>query len=282
MTKILDGKKLAAEIKAQLKVEVSDLKEKGIVPGLAVVLVGNNPASLIYVKNKEKACQELGINSEVINFLETVSGKELIEKITELNNNKNIHGILVQLPLPKQIDALKITAAIDPQKDVDCFHPQNIGKLFLNNPLFLPCTPAGILELLKKNLIEILGQDITIVGRSNIVGKPLALMLINAGATVTICNSKTRDLKAKCALADILISATGQAGLITADMIKQGAVVVDVGISRNADGKLQGDVDFEAVSEIASAITPVPGGVGPMTIAMLMKNTVDAAKKIID
>lgn len=275
---ILDGKKAAEEIKEELKAQILDLKKNGIIPGLAVVLVGNDLASRIYVRNKEKVCHELGIFSKIIGFPENASGKELLALIDCLNSRQEIHGILVQLPLPGNINEQKIISAIDPKKDVDCFHPENVGKMFLDQPEFLPCTPAGIIALLKKYKIEISGKDAVIVGRSNIVGKPLAAMLINESATVTVCHSKTGSLKEKCLGADILISATGIPGLITPDMVKTGAVVIDVGISRAEEGKLVGDVDFPEVKKIASAITPVPGGVGPMTIAMLMKNTVIAVK----
>ncbi|PIP27851.1 MAG: bifunctional methylenetetrahydrofolate dehydrogenase/methenyltetrahydrofolate cyclohydrolase FolD [Candidatus Moranbacteria bacterium CG23_combo_of_CG06-09_8_20_14_all_35_22] len=278
--KILDGKKLAEEIKKELKVEVLELKKNGIVPGLAVVMVGDDEASKIYVENKKRACEEIGINSEVYELEEKTEEEKLLKLIGKLNKDETVSGILVQLPLPKQIDKEKIILAIDPKKDVDCFHPENIGKIFLGlgQEKFFPCTPAGILEILKRSEIEIIGKDSVIVGRSNIVGKPLALMMINAGATVTVCNSKTKNLKEKCLGADILISAVGHAGLITADMIKQGAVVVDVGMNRNKEGKLVGDVDFLQVSKIASAITPVPGGVGLMTVAMLLCNTLRATK----
>ena len=274
MVKIIDGKKIAEEIKQELKKDISALAKKGIIPALAVVLVGEDNASQIYVKNKERVAKELGINSQIIKLGDKTSQEELEKIIKKLNQDKNIHGILVQLPLPAQLDEKRIINLIDPAKDVDCFHPENIGKMFIGNARFLPCTPAGIIELLKKSQIKISGEKITIVGRSNIVGKPLALMLLNENATVTICHSKTKNLKAETLQADILISAVGKAGLITADMVKKGATVIDVGINRNAEGKLVGDVDFKEVSKIASAITPVPGGVGPMTVAMLMKNVV--------
>jgi methylenetetrahydrofolate dehydrogenase (NADP+) / methenyltetrahydrofolate cyclohydrolase len=278
MKKILDGKKLAGEIRERLRAEVLDLKKKGIVPGLAVVLVGSDPASEIYVSKKKKACEEIGIYSQSYELNESVSESELIELIKKLNEDEKISGILVQLPLPKHINEQKIIEAIDPKKDADCFHPENIGKMFLADPRFLPCTPAGILEILEKYEVEISGKDCVIVGKSNIVGKPLAVMLLNAGATVTVTHSRTVNLREKTLSADILISAAGKTGLITPDMVKQGAVVIDVGINRNEAGKLTGDVDFEKVSQIASAITPVPGGVGPMTIAELLKNTLKAAK----
>lgn len=275
---IIDGKKLAEKIRTQLKAEVLELREKGIFPGLAVILVGDDAASKIYTTKKKKACEEIGIYSESHEMDGNVSEEDLLELIGKLNENEKISGILVQLPLPSHINTQKIIEAIEPQKDVDCFHPKNIGKMFLADPQFFPCTPAGILEILKEYGISPEGKDCVIVGRSNIVGKPLATMLTNASATVTLCHSKTTDLKEKTRTANILISAVGHPGLITADMVKQGAVIVDVGINRNAEGKLVGDVDFENVSPIASAITPVPGGVGPMTIAMLMRNTVEACK----
>lgn len=277
--KILDGKKLSEKIKSEIRFEVLALEKQGIAPGLAVIMVGKNNASEIYVKNKERSCQEVGIYSEIHKLNEKISQEELLSEIEKLNTHKKISGILVQLPLPKKFDSEKIMLAIDPQKDVDCFHPLNIGRLFLDQKGFLPCTPAGIIELLKKYEISVIGKKVTIVGRSNIVGKPLALMLINLGATVTSCNSKTQCLKEECLSADILISASGQAGLISQGMVKTKAVVVDVGINRNSQGRLCGDVDFDKVKEKASAITPVPGGIGPMTIAMLLKNTVYAAKQ---
>ena len=278
MEKIIDGKKIAQELKAELKAEVLDLKEKGIIPGLGVIIVGNDESSKIYVRNKKKACEEIGMYSEIHQVAEEISQEDLLTLIEKLNADEKIHGILVQLPLPEHIAKEKIILAIDPKKDVDCFHPENIGKIFLGQEAFLPCTPAGILELLKKSAVDVSGEKVVIVGRSNIVGKPMALMLINAGATVTICNSKTKNLKEECLSADILISAVGKPGLITIDMLKQGVSVIDVGINRLEDGKIVGDVDFENVLEKVSLITPVPGGVGPMTIAMLLKNTIKAIK----
>ncbi len=274
MVKIIDGKKIAEELKQELKKEILALGKKGIVPRLAVILVGEDNASQIYVKNKERVAKEIGINSQIIKLGDKTSQKELEEIIKKLNQDKNIHGILVQLPLPAHLDEKRIISLINPAKDVDCFHPENIGKMFLDNAKFLPCTPAGILELLKRSNISVSGKKAVIIGRSNIVGKPLALMLLAENATVTICHSKTKNLKAETLQADILISAVGKAGLITADMVKKGATVIDVGINRNAEGKLVGDVDFKEVSKIASAITPVPGGVGPMTVIMLMKNVI--------
>lgn len=280
MVKILDGKKIAEEIRAELKLEILELQKNEITPGLAVILAGDDAASQIYVGGKEKACKELGIFSVVHRFPADASEEKILETIAQLNEDEKIHGILVQLPLPTHISEQKILSTISPKKDVDCFHPENVGKMFLGESIFLPCTPAGIVEILKRYEVEIAGRNVTIVGRSNIAGKPLAILMLKENATVAVAHSKTRNLKAETLRADILISAAGRAGLITADMIKQGAVVVDVGINRGEDGKLAGDVDFEKVSRVASAITPVPGGVGPMTIAMLMKNTVAAAKNI--
>lgn len=276
--KIIDGKKIAAQIKDELGEEIQLLKKQGIVPGLAVVICGNDPASQVYVKSKKKTAEELGMNSWIFELSEDASEKELLVLIDKLNKDDKVNGILVQLPLPKHINEGNIVRTIDPQKDVDCFHPENVGNLMTGNAKFLPCTPEGIIELLKRSGIEISGKECVVVGRSNIVGKPLALMLLAENGTVTIAHSKTRDLEKVCSRADILISAVGRAGFIKADMIKSGAVVIDVGINRLPDEKIVGDVDFEQVKEKASAITPVPGGVGPMTIACLMKNTVLAAR----
>jgi methylenetetrahydrofolate dehydrogenase (NADP+) / methenyltetrahydrofolate cyclohydrolase len=276
--KILDGEKIASDIKEELKLEIRGLREKGITPGLAVILVGSDPASKVYVGSKKKACEEIGIYSQVLEMPENASEKELLKIVEKLNQDEKTHGILVQLPLPEHIDEEKIIESINPQKDVDCFHPENAGKLFIGVGELIPCTPAGIVEILKRNNIEISGQECVVVGRSNIVGKPMAMMLLAENGTVTIAHSKTKDLGEVTKRADILISAVGKAGLITKDMVKKGVVVVDVGMNRLEDGKLAGDVDFESVKKIASAITPVPGGVGPMTIAMLMKNTVEATK----
>ncbi|MFA6047481.1 MAG: bifunctional methylenetetrahydrofolate dehydrogenase/methenyltetrahydrofolate cyclohydrolase FolD [Parcubacteria group bacterium] len=276
--KIIDGKKISAQIKEELRAEVEELKKKNIMPGLAVVIVGVDPASTIYVHNKKKAAKDLGIYSEVYEMPENTKEEELIELINKLNKNEKIHGVLVQLPLPKHINEERIILTIDPKKDVDCFHPENIGKVMIGGAIVFPCTPAGIVELLKRSKIEISGRDCVVIGRSNIVGKPAALMLLQENATVTICHSKTKDLKKYCLEADIIIAAVGKAKMVTADMIKNGAVVIDVGINRLPDGKLVGDVDFGGVIDKISAITPVPGGVGPMTIAMLMKNTINIAK----
>lgn len=276
--KILDGKKLASEIKEELKKEVLGLKDEGIIPGLAVISAGYDPASEIYVNAKIKVSEDLGINSVVYKLEENVTQEELGELVGKLNKDPNIHGILVQLPLPKHLDEKKITRNVSVQKDVDCFHPENVGNVLLGDEGFLPCTPAGIIEIIKRSDIAISGAHCVVVGRSNIVGKPLALMLLNFGGTITVCHSKTKDLARCCREADILVSAVGRAGLITQDMVKKGAVVIDVGINRLDNGKVAGDVDFDKVSQIASFITPVPGGVGPMTIVSLMKNTIKAAK----
>ena len=276
--KIIDGKKIAEGIKGELKEEILALREKGITPGLAVVLVGEDSASEVYVRNKERVAKELGINSQVIRLAASTAQEELENVILELNTDQKIQGILVQLPLPKQLDAKRIINLIDPKKDVDCFHPENVGRMMADDARFLPCTPAGILELLRRSDIGVEGKNVVIVGRSNIVGKPLAVMLINLGATVTVCHTKTKNLKELCVQADILISAVGKAGLITSDMVKEGVVMIDVGINRDAEGILVGDVDYIRVCDKTSCITPVPGGVGPMTIVMLMKNTVLAAK----
>lgn len=275
---ILDGTKLAQDIKESLKGEVLELKKTGIVPKLAVILVSDDPASIIYVRNKERACQEIGIISNCHKLKQTVTETEILDLIKILNGDPKTHGILIQLPLPSGISEFNIINAINPQKDVDCFHLENIGKMFLGEADFYPCTPLGILELLKKYDIPVSGKDVAIVGMSNIVGKPLANILINAGATVIACHAKTKNLREKTLQADILVSAAGKPGLITEDMVKKNVVIVDVGMNHDSRGRIIGDVDFEKVSQIASAITPVPGGVGPMTVAMLMKNTIYAAR----
>jgi methylenetetrahydrofolate dehydrogenase (NADP+)/methenyltetrahydrofolate cyclohydrolase len=276
--KLLDGKKLADKLMQDYKSEVLKLKKKSITPGLAVILVGNDSASEIYVRNKEKACREVGILSKVYRLKKNTGEKEILSLIQKINSDKKIHGLLVQLPLPKNINEQKIIEAISSKKDVDCFHPENLGKLFLPDKSFLPCTPAGILELLKFYKIKISGKDVVIVGASNIVGKPLSIMLFSdLGATITLCQEKTRNLKDKIRQADILITAVGKPDLIKANMIKPDAIIIDVGMNRK-NGKLVGDVDFKNVKKIAGAITPVPGGVGPMTVAMLIKNTLKAAK----
>lgn len=274
--KILDGKKAAQEIRASLKEEVARLKARGLTPGLAVVLVGEDPASKVYVKQKEKACREAGIASQVYRLPEDTSEESVLQLIQELNADRAVHGILVQLPLPGRLDANRVIQAIDPAKDVDGFHPLNVGRLAAGLPAPVPCTPRGIIHLLDAHGIPIAGRHAVVVGRSNIVGKPLAQLLLARDATVTVCHSKTVDLASLTLAADILVVAAGKPRLITRGMVKPGAVVVDVGINRLREG-LVGDVDFEAVREVAGYITPVPGGVGPLTIAMLLKNTLEAA-----
>lgn len=276
--KLIDGKKVSAAIREKLKAEVAALHNSGITPGLAVVIVGDDPASHIYVRNKVKTCAELGIYSVKHELAANTAQEELMELIRHLNSREDIHGILVQMPLPAHLDAQLVVDAISPQKDVDAFHAQNVGKIMIGNFDFLPCTPAGVMELLKSENIEISGKECAVIGRSNIVGKPMAMLLLHQNGTVTMCHSRTAQLAEVTKRADILVSAIGKANFVTADMVKPGAIVLDVGINRNADGKLCGDVDFQAVGEIASYITPVPGGVGPMTITMLMRNTITAAK----
>ncbi len=279
MAEIIDGKKVAEQLRKEVREEVKKLREEsGIVPGLAAVLVGNNPASQIYVRNKRKACEEVGIYSEEHNLPEETTESDLLSLVERLNYDEKIHGILVQLPLPKQVNESKILKAVSPLKDIDGFHPENMGLLVEGNPRFIPCTPYGIIKLLDYYSIEIQGKEAVVVGRSNIVGKPVSLLLLHRHATVTICHSRTRTLPEVTRRADILIAAIGRARFITDDMVKEGAVVIDVGINRLPDGKLSGDVDFERVGEKASYITPVPGGVGPMTIGMLLWNTFSSAK----
>ncbi|MBP0979590.1 MAG: bifunctional methylenetetrahydrofolate dehydrogenase/methenyltetrahydrofolate cyclohydrolase FolD [Oscillospiraceae bacterium] len=277
--KILDGKKLSSQIKLKIFEEIKELKLKNITPGLAVIIVGEDKASKIYVRNKEKACQEVGIVSQKFELPETTSENEILELIKKLNTKEDIHGILVQLPLPKHIDENKIINLISKNKDVDGFHPYNLGNIMIGRESFVSCTPQGILELIKSENIAIAGKECVIVGSSNIVGKPMAMMMINNNATVTVCNIFTKDLESHCRRADILIVAVGKEKLITASMVKKGAVVIDVGINKNKDGHICRDVDFESVSKIAGYITPVPGGVGPMTIAILLQNTVLSAKE---
>ncbi len=279
MTEIIDGKKVAEHLRKEVREEVKKLKEEtNIVPGLAAVLVGNNPASQIYVRNKRKACEEVGIYSEEYNLPEDITEGDLLSLVEKLNHDEKIHGILVQLPLSKQINEPKILRAVSPMKDIDGFHPENVGLLVEGNPRFIPCTPYGIIKLLDYYGIEIQGKEAVVVGRSNIVGKPVSLLLLHRHATVTISHSRTRSLAEVTLRADILVAAIGRSKLITEDMVKEGATVIDVGINRLPDGKLSGDVDFERVSEKASYITPVPGGVGPMTIGMLLWNTLSSAK----
>jgi methylenetetrahydrofolate dehydrogenase (NADP+)/methenyltetrahydrofolate cyclohydrolase len=275
---IIDGKSLAATVRATQKSAIESLAARGVRPGLAAVLVGNDPASRVYVRNKARACEETGVRSESHEFPDDVSESTLIECIARLNADRTVHGILVQLPLPRQLDANRILAAVSPAKDVDGFHAVNLGALVQGRPGFVPGTPAGVMLLLEHAGVALAGKNATIVGRSTIVGKPLAMLLLQKDATVTICHSKTRDLATIARQADILIAAVGRAKLITAGMVKPGACVIDVGVNRMADGKLAGDVDFAAVKEIAGSITPVPGGVGPMTVAMLIANTVRAAE----
>jgi methylenetetrahydrofolate dehydrogenase (NADP+)/methenyltetrahydrofolate cyclohydrolase len=278
--KIIDGKAISAQIRGELTAEVAKLKaEKGVLPGLAVVLVGEDPASKVYVGQKEKACAELGLHSKKFTLPATATEKELLELVATLNADPAIDGILVQLPLPKQIDENKVIAAIHPDKDVDGFHPVNVGRLVIGTEGFKPCTPYGVIHLLKRSGTKLAGAEAVVVGRSNIVGKPVSLMLLKESATVTVCHSKTRDLGEVCRRADVLVVAIGKPKFVTADMVKPGAVVIDVGVNRLPDGKLCGDVDYGPVAEKAAAITPVPGGVGPMTIAMLMYNTVNSARR---
>ena len=279
MATILDGKALSAQCKETIRKEVEELAAKGCRPGMAVVLVGENPASKVYVRNKEKDCQECGIYSAMYHLPEETTEKELLELLDTLNHDASIHGILVQLPLPKQINSQRVIEAIDPQKDVDAFHPTSVGYLTQGMPRFAPCTPAGIVKLMEAYKIDPAGKHCVVIGRSNIVGKPMALLLLQKNGTVTICHSGTKDLKAQTLQADILISAVGKTGFVTEDMVKDGAVVIDVAMNRNAEGKLCGDVDYAAVSQKASAITPVPGGVGPMTRVMLLENTLTACRQ---
>ena len=282
MATIIDGKKTSADIKAEIANETAEfIKSTGVTPGLAVVIVGNDPASEVYVRNKCKACEAVGFHSEKYELSGDSTEEELIALIDKLNDDKNIHGILVQLPLPKAMDVEKVLLRIKPEKDVDAFHPYNTGKIMQGKYDFLPCTPAGVMELLARYNVEIKGKDCVVVGRSDIVGKPMAMLLLHKDGTVTICHSKTKDLSEVCRRADIIIAAVGRANFVTADMVKDGTVVIDVGINRLPDGKLCGDVAFDEVEKKASAITPVPGGVGPMTIAMLMRNTLTAAQKSV-
>lgn len=277
--RIIDGKAISQEVRAEWKVRADALKARGITPGLAVIIVGEDPASKVYVGNKIKACAELGIYSEHIELPGDTSEAALLEQIARLNADPKIHGFLVQLPVPKHIDSNKVLLAISPDKDVDGFHPMNVGELVTGNPKFQPCTPFGVMKLLEKSGVAIEGKHAVIVGRSNIVGKPMALMLLQKNATVTICTSKTVDLAKFTRDADILVVATGKPQMISGDMIKPGAAVIDVGINRLPNGKLVGDVDFDSAKEVAGWITPVPGGVGPMTITMLVASTVMAAER---
>ena len=279
MAKILSGKLVSARVKEEMKLEVKKLTEAGTQPGLAVVIVGDDSASQVYVANKEKACADLGIYSEKYALPAETTEEELLALIDRLNQNENIHGILVQLPLPKHLNDKIIIDHILPEKDVDAFHPANVGKIMLGDFDFVPCTPAGIMELIKESDVSVEGKECVVIGRSNIVGKPMSMLLLHQHGTVTICHSRTKDLKEVTRRADILVAAVGIPKFVKADMVKPGAVVIDVGMDRDENGKLCGDVDFAEVEPIAGAITPVPGGVGPMTIAMLMKNTLTAAKR---
>jgi methylenetetrahydrofolate dehydrogenase (NADP+)/methenyltetrahydrofolate cyclohydrolase len=279
VARIIDGKAIAQEVRTEWKIRADALKARGVTPGLAVIIVGEDPASKVYVANKVKACAELGLHSEHIVLPADTSEATLLDRIAALNSDPKIHGILVQLPVPKHIASNKVLEAISPDKDVDGFHPMNVGALVTGNMRFAPCTPYGAMKLLEKCGVTIEGKHAVVVGRSNIVGKPMALMLLQHNATVTICTSKTVDLAKFTRDADILVVATGKAKMITGDMIKPGAAVIDVGINRMADGKLCGDVDFDSAKQVAGWITPVPGGVGPMTITMLVANTVQAAER---
>ena len=278
MSLLIDGKKISTEIKDELKVTVEELKKQGVETCLAVIQVGDDPASSIYVRNKKRACAYVGIESLSYELPEETTEEELVKLVKELNENDNVHGILVQLPLPKHINADTIIRTISPDKDVDGFHPESVGRLCIGEPGFVSCTPAGIIQLLKRSGIEIEGKECVVVGRSNIVGKPMSILLLRENGTVTITHSRTKDLKEVTGRADILVVAIGKPKFITADYVKEGAVVIDVGMHRNEENKLCGDVDFDDVKDKVSAITPVPGGVGPMTIAMLMYNCVEAAK----
>ena len=280
MANIINGKEISAAIRAEIKEATERLvAESGVRPGLAVIIVGEDPASQVYVRNKKRACDEVGFYSESYELPESTTQDELNALVDRLNKDEKIHGILCQLPLPKHLDENEVIMRIDPKKDVDAFHPENVGKIMIGDYSFLPCTPAGVMALLERSGIDVCGKECVVVGRSNIVGKPQAMLLLHANGTVTICHSRTKNLAEVCRRADILVAAIGKADFFTGDMIKDGAVVIDVGMNRRADGKLTGDVDFASVEPKASYITPVPGGVGPMTITMLMQNTLTAAKK---
>jgi len=280
--KIIDGKSLAAQVRDSLRNAIATLAARGVRPGLAAILAGNDPASRVYVSNKARACEDAGVRSEIHELPETVSESVLLERIARLNADRAVHGVLVQLPLPRHLDAHRVLEAVSPAKDVDGFHAVNLGALVQGRPGFVPGTPAGVMRMIEHAGVDLAGRHAVIVGRSTIVGKPLALLLLQKDATVTICHSKTADLASVTRQADILVAAVGKARMITAPMVKPGACVIDVGINRLADGKLSGDVDFAGVKEVAGAITPVPGGVGPMTVAMLMANTVRAAELFLE
>ena len=283
MAELINGKLVTSEVRKQTALEIAKFKEEtGTIPGLAVILVGNDPASAVYVRNKHKGCMEVGINSYEITMPEETTEEELLMQIDKLNKDEKVHGILVQLPLPKHISEDRVLNSISPKKDVDAFHPENVGKIMLGKYAFLPCTPAGIMELLAFYNVDIEGKECVVLGRSNIVGKPMSQLLLAKNGTVTVCHSRTKNLSDVTKRADILVVAIGKPKFVGKEMVKEGAVVVDVGINRLPDGKLCGDVDFDAVSEVASMITPVPGGVGPMTITMLLKNTLTAAKLSLD
>lgn len=280
MAEIINGKLVSSEIRSKIAKEVATFKlETGVTPGLAVVIVGSNPASLVYVRNKAKACAEVGINSVEIALPEDVSEKELLERIAQLNDDPTVHGILVQLPLPKHINQDLVIESISPKKDVDAFHPENVGRILIGNYSFLPCTPAGVIDLLDYYNISVSGKKCVVLGRSNIVGKPMAHLLLERNGTVTVCHSRTQNLEDEIRSADILVVAIGRAEFVKGHMIKPGAVVIDVGINRGEDGKLHGDVEYAGAFDVASYITPVPGGVGPMTITTLLKNTLLSARK---
>lgn len=276
----IDGKAIAAAVRSEVRHEAEALTQQGHTPGLAVIIVGDDPASRVYVNNKKKACAEAGIRSEEFALPADTTQEQLLALVQELNARADIHGILCQLPLPKHLDDKAVIAAISPSKDVDAFHAANVGQILIGDYTFLPCTPAGVMELLHRTDISVEGKHCVVIGRSNIVGKPMAMLLLHENATVTICHSRTKNLKEICKQADVLVAAVGRAGFVTPDMVKEGAVVIDVGINRGADGKLCGDVD-PTVDEVAGYLTPVPGGVGPMTIAMLLKNTITATRALI-
>lgn len=282
MAHIIDGKRIAAEVRADIADRVTAFKaENGFAPGLAVVIVGSDPASCVYVRNKKKACEAAGMNSRVIELSESTTQEELLACVNELAEDSTVHGILVQLPLPKHLDENAVIAAIPPEKDVDAFTTENVGRIMLGDFDFLPCTPAGIMTMLSREGIEIAGKRCVVIGRSNIVGKPMAMLLLHANGTVTVCHSRTQSLAEVTREADILVVAIGKARFVTADMVKPGAVVIDVGMNRDVEGKLCGDVDFDSVEKVAGAITPVPGGVGPMTITTLLENTLTAARRSV-
>lgn len=279
MAKIIDGKAISKQIREEISAERAEFTAKtGITPGLAVIIVGEDPASQVYVRNKRKACDEVGFYSESYELPAETTQEELETLVDKLNNDDKIHGILVQLPLPKHLDETRVLLKINPEKDVDAFHPYNVGKIMIGDYSFLPCTPAGVMALIERSGIDVCGKKCVVIGRSNIVGKPMAMLLLHSHGTVTICHSRTQNLASICKEADILVAAIGKADFVGADMIKDGAVVIDVGMNRRADGKLTGDVNFAEAEPLASYITPVPGGVGPMTITMLMQNTLTAAK----